>query len=447
MGKKNTLKNFWVRLESASSTVTGSLIYLKPNFPNGKKEPELVFDCGTFLDSENKKYNKAFPCKPANIHAVFITHEHVDHMGRLAGFYNQGYKGKVFASEYTVQVIKSEAIKNYFFTMRNNEEPKHEEKDAISLINGCISINIGETINIDDNVEIVAYNNAHTKGAVMYKVVFKYEGHKIRILITGDYKKKGIYGKSYFPHAEKYKEKITIVTEATNGTKKKPVAHFKKDLEKSLYEGKSILCSSTGNERYEDILYAIKTMQEAGKISSDIPIYLEVKSAFDLSKLNLNVLPFNFNLVNNSNARKTALYDKRQKIIVVANYGAFTYYFPNVISKNNWGIFFVNHMYKGSLAERLMAPRGTIIKYCGKEYKKEATAYHTEEFSAHYYIDEFKELIEGFLDINAVFLGHGESESKKELQEEAQKRNGLNVQILKRGEAFKIFEDKIRHSS
>ena len=221
----------------------------------------------------------------------------------------------------------------------------------------------------------------------------------------------------------------------------------KKDLEKSLYEGKSILCSSTGSERYEDILYAIKTMQEAGKISSDIPIYLEVKSAFDLSKLNLNVLPFNFNLVNNSNARKIALYDKRQKIIVVANYGAFTYYFPNVISKSNWGIFFVNHMYKCSLAERLMTPRGTIIKYCGKEYKKEATAYHTEEFSAHYYIDEFKELIEGFLDINAVFLGHGESESKKELQEEAQKRNGLNVQILKRGEAFKIFEDKIRHSS
>ena len=188
-------------------------------------------------------------------------------------------------------------------------------------------------------------------------------------------------------------------------------------------------------------------MQEAGKISSDIPIYLEVKNAFDLSKLNLNVLPFNFNLVNNINVRKIALYDKRQKIIVVANYGAFTYYFPNVISKSNWGIFFVNHMYKGSLAERLMTPRGTIIKYCGKEYKKEATEYHTEEFSAHYYIDEFKELIEGFLDINAVFLGHGESESKKELQEEAQKRNGLNVQILKRGEAFKIFEDKIRHSS
>ena len=150
MGKKNTLKNFWVRLESASSTVTGSLIYLKPNFPNGKKEPELVFDCGTFLDSENKKYNKDFPCKPANIHAVFITHEHVDHMGRLAGFYNQGYKGKVFASEYAVQVIKSEAIKNYFFTIRNDEEPKHEEKDAISVINGCNPINLEETIKIDD---------------------------------------------------------------------------------------------------------------------------------------------------------------------------------------------------------------------------------------------------------------------------------------------------------
>ncbi len=447
MGKKNTLKNFWVRLESASSTVTGSLIYLKPNFPNGKKEPELVFDCGSFLDSKNKKYNKDFPCNPANINAVFITHEHADHMGRLGGFYNQGYRGKVFASEYTVQVIKSDAIKTYYYTMKNNEEPKHEEKDAIALINGCTAIKLEETINIDDNVEIIAYNNAHTKGAVMYMVIFKYEGHKIRILITGDYKKRGIYGKSYFPCSEKYKEKITIVTEATNGTKKKPEAHFKKDLEKNIYEGKSVLCSAIGSERYEDILYAIKTMQEAGKISSDIPIYLEVKKTFDFSELNSNVIPFNFNLVNNSSARKLALYDKRQKIVVVANYGTFTYYFPNVISKSNWGIFFVNYMAKGSLAERLMVPRGTIVKYCGKEYVKEATAYHTDEFSAHYYIDEFKELIYGFSDINAVFLGHGESESKRDLQEEANKRDGLKVQILKRGEAFKIFEDKIRHSS
>lgn len=52
--KGKALKDFWVRMESGSSTVTGSFIYLKPNFPNGKKEPEIVFDCGTFLTDEYK---------------------------------------------------------------------------------------------------------------------------------------------------------------------------------------------------------------------------------------------------------------------------------------------------------------------------------------------------------------------------------------------------------
>ena len=103
--KEKALKDFWVRMESGSSTVTGSFIYLKPNFPNGKKEPEIVFDCGTFLTDEYKGLNKDFICNPSKISYVFVTHEHIDHMGRLAGFYHQGYSGKVYASEYTVYVV------------------------------------------------------------------------------------------------------------------------------------------------------------------------------------------------------------------------------------------------------------------------------------------------------------------------------------------------------
>lgn len=446
MGKKKTLKNFWVRIESASSTVTGSLLYVKPNFPNGKRKPELVFDCGAFLTEECKEFNKTFPCNPENIDAVFITHEHVDHMGRLGGFYNQDYKGKVYASEYTTEVLKSDAMRNYFFMRKRKEDPKYEEKDAIALINGCTSIDLEEVINIDENVEIVAYNNAHTKGAVMYIVTFKYEKHEIEILITGDYKKKGISGKSYFPNNKKFKKKITIITEATNGNKKRPEAKFKKNLEKIIYQGKSALCSSIGRERSEDVLYAIKTLQENGKIPRTIPIYVEGNKFLDLNKININVIPFNFNIINDRNSKEIALYDKRQKIIIVANRGSFTYFLQHFINKETWGIFFLNHMSKGSLAERLMVEKGTKVIIGGNTYEKIADVFQTDEFSRHYYIDELKDLFDGFECINAVFLGHGESESKKDLQEELKKRKNLKVQILKRGEAFKIYEDKIRHS-
>lgn len=93
-----------------------------------------------------------------------------------------------------------------------------------------------------------------------------------------------------------------------------------------------------------------------------------------------------------------------------------------------------------------MVEKGTKVIIGGNTYEKIADVFQTDEFSRHYYIDELKDLFDGFECINAVFLGHGESESKKDLQEELKKRKNLKVQILKRGEAFKIYEDKIRHS-
>lgn len=443
--KEKALKDFWVRMESGSSTVTGSFIYLKPNFPNGKKEPEIVFDCGTFLTDEYKVLNKDFICNPSKISYVFVTHEHIDHMGRLAGFYHQGYSGKVYASEYTVEIIKSTALKNYFCSKRKKEEPVHDEEDAMKLINSCRIVELNKTMVLDENVEIIAYNNAHTKGAVMYKIIYKYGNHRIRILITGDYKKKSIFGKSYFPNEEKYDQPITIITEATNGAKNRPVAIFEKEFKKAIYEGKSVLCSIVGGEKFEDPLYIIKNMQQEG-LSTEIPIYLEVKKSFSLKNVNPNVIPFNFNLVNNSNDRKIALYESRRKIIIISNNGAIQYYLPFIIGKESWTIFFLNHSFKGSLAERFMVEKGSQVKIGNKEYKKIATVFHSDEFSLHYYIDEIKELINGFTNVNAVFLGHGESESKEKAKEELKKKKGLNVLILKRGEAFKIYEDKVRHS-
>ena len=108
MGKKNTLKNFWVRLESASSTVTGSLFYLKPNFPNGKKEPELVFDCGTFLDNENKKYKQIL------ISQYHFCNKHIKEIKTKAfETYNKSLNNKFFKKVCCNSKLLEEKMKEY----------------------------------------------------------------------------------------------------------------------------------------------------------------------------------------------------------------------------------------------------------------------------------------------------------------------------------------------
>lgn len=446
MKRNERVKDFWVRIESATSTVTGSFIELEPCFPNGVKEPILVFDCGLF-SGKYEKYNQGFPCDVSKVDRVYITHAHNDHMGRISEMYNKGYIGKVYSSEYTTEVIKSTAIKNYFSMKRRFEEALYEEKDAIALINNAEAIELNKNIKISEHVEIEAFENAHMKGAVMYMVTYKYDGHKIKILITSDYKRESVIGKSYFPQKERYGENVTIVTESTHGIQERPNARFSRDVEKAIAEKKSILVAAIGTDKYKSVMYELKQMQEEERLDKNIPIYFEIKKRFDISKVDLNILPANLNFVNNTNSRKEALYDSRQRIIIVTHTGAMNYYIPNVIEKVNWTIIFLMFKYKGSIADRLMIEKGSAVTFAGKECRRMADVRHSEEFSEHDYFTETEDLIQGFKKVNCVFLGHGEDKDKRDIRKNLMRKiPGLNVQILERGKAFKIFEDGIRHA-
>jgi len=73
-------------------TVTGSCYLLET--PGGKR---LLVDCGLFQGGRQMESRNWEPWgfSPKDLEAVFLTHAHIDHSGRLPKLIKDGFKGKI----------------------------------------------------------------------------------------------------------------------------------------------------------------------------------------------------------------------------------------------------------------------------------------------------------------------------------------------------------------
>src|SRR3989304_9419666 len=69
----------------------------------------ILVDCGLIQGSRyNDEANHApFAYDTGSVDALFITHSHVDHMGRIPKLVAEGYSGPVYASEPTAALIEA----------------------------------------------------------------------------------------------------------------------------------------------------------------------------------------------------------------------------------------------------------------------------------------------------------------------------------------------------
>src|SRR6266849_3726652 len=90
--------SFW----GAAGTVTGSRYLIETD------HQRVLIDCGLFqgLKELRQRNWQPPPFNASSVNAVIITHAHIDHTGYLPRFVNQGFRGPVYCSRGTADLMR-----------------------------------------------------------------------------------------------------------------------------------------------------------------------------------------------------------------------------------------------------------------------------------------------------------------------------------------------------
>ena len=450
----------YVDVMALHNEVTGSLNFLVVKMRT-KETFRIAIDCGLFQERENSQYNKEFPFNVKELDYVLVTHNHIDHTGRLPLLVKKQYSGNIYCSKPTEMLLPLALEDSYRVlkdvAKRNNEERLYSEEDVKETVKKVRGVEFGKTIELNRYIKATFFKNGHLLGAALILLQIQYgDEEPINLLFTGDYNNKNVF----FPVSELPKWvrelPLTIVQESTYGNmdSSEMIPCFRKNISEKMKKGGTIVIPVFSLGRSQEVLKTLRNMQDTGELDSNIPVYLDgrlainytliyLKENFGFYEDCLDFLPNNTVFVDSS-SRQTIVDSKDSKIIVTTSgsgsYGPAPFYLQNYLGDKNALIHFTGYLFEDSLGRRIKeTPDGEFVKVGGIVLRKYAQIEFTAEYSAHAKADEMIEFLKKFSNLKAVLVNHGETATKEIFAERIVKEvNVKDVAILDRNYFFRI---------
>lgn len=368
-----------VTMLGSANQIGRSAIYLQTT------ESRILFDCGIdpsvpYGDSAEFPYLDAPDFKLNDIDAIVISHAHMDHCGLLPYLFKIGYKGPIYCTEPTRDIMALSQM-DFIKIMENTTgtstlyKPEHIKE----MLKHVITLDYGVVSDITPDLRLTFYNSGHILGSAFCHVNIGNGFHNF--MYTGDFNYSGkqrLLNKAVteFPRLESM---ISENTSTGPGDYAMPREEAEEDFLKILidsYVKKSkVLIPVFGVGRSQEMLLVIENFIKEGRLPEDIKIYVDgivfevtaIHTAYpEFLKRNLRsrILkgdnPFSIkNFIQiGSRLERQKVFDEEGPAIVLAtsgmmNGGSSVEYFKNFAPSKNNAIVFVGYQAKGTLGRRV----------------------------------------------------------------------------------------------
>ena len=157
-----------IKFLGAAGEVTGSCYVVKAG------GEELMVDCGMFQgEGADEKNRNGLETDVSRLGAVVLTHAHLDHCGRLPLLVKQGFKGSIFttpASRDLVEIVLLDAAK----VAASNEdvEPIYSQAEVEQVLGMIKTVDYGERVRVG-GFDFELLDAGHILGSAMVNMRVK----------------------------------------------------------------------------------------------------------------------------------------------------------------------------------------------------------------------------------------------------------------------------------
>ena len=462
-----------------AKTVTGSCFWLEDS------DLSVLVDCGLFQGgSEANELNKAdLFFDPAALDALLLTHAHIDHSGLIPRLLREGFQGKIYATEASIQLCQimlrdsahiQEMEAEWINRKRSRAgeahiEPLYTQADAEHALTLFEAVEYDQHFSLNDSVNVVFRNAGHILGSALIEFAFPVDGQTQTIVFTGDLGREDqpIICDPHSIEAAEY-----LVIESTYGNRFH--SNGPEEKRRQLYEvlkeaierkGK-IIIPAFAVARTQDLLYELNHLIEEKKIPQ-IPVYIDSPLAISATEIfagnpeyydqkTKKLIargddPFEFpglsiaRTVDESKALNTS---SEPAIIISASgmceAGRIKHHLKHNLWKPETTVLFIGFQAKGTMGRRIMDGEKRV-KIFGEDITVKAQIRSIEGFSSHADKNDLINWVGALSQtLKKIFIVHGEEEASMELAQALQEKYGVDTVVPERGQAFQITPDEVR---
>lgn len=423
----------FIHFLGAAGTVTGSKYLIETQ---GKK---VLVDCGLFQGlKELRVLNwNYFPIDVKTIDYVILTHGHLDHVGFLPCLIKEGFKGKIYATEPTIEiagVILKDSAKiqeeeasranKYGYSKHKVAKPLYDLKDVEKTITHFSPLKTDEWIDLDESVKVRLQGNGHIIGSVFIELII----NKKRLVFSGDI---GQDNDLLMHKPKKPQEADVLFIESTYGDRlhihEDLKARLKKIILATIAKGGTVLIPSFAVERTQTLMYLLWQLRKEGEIP-EMPMIMDSPMGANVLKIfhkydKWHKLPLEecdamcnmFKVVEDFKETQAIISTQIPKIVIAGSGmvtgGRMLSYLQYYLEKPETTIILAGYQAEGTRGRQLIEGIHELKIY-GKYYKVKAHIENMTGLSAH---GDQQELLNWMNELKKapekLFLVHGEKQA------------------------------------
>lgn len=447
----------------AARTVTGSKHLLEID---GQR---ILFDCGMFQGLKELRLRNwaALPVPADSIHAVVLTHAHLDHTGWLPRLVASGFKGKVYCTGGThdlsklilpdaarIQEEDARHANKHGFSKHHPALPLYTEADATAALSRFKVCPMEKKVQVADHLDVEFINAGHLLGSSFVLATRRGNGGG-RVLFGGDL---GRYNRPILPDPSPGVETDVLLVESTYGDRLHPPeddgAAFAAIVNDTVTRRGKLILPSFAIGRVEELLYWLYRLEDQNRIPK-LPIYVDSPMALEgleFYRRRSHELDQDVSTMQRTLPRFTAVEtaDESKRLvqtpgpsIVIASSGMATggrvvhHLFAELPYERNT-VLFVGYQAVGTRGRNLIEG-AHYIKMYGQEVPVRAKVAKINGMSSH---ADSGEIIKWLRTIprapKITYLVHGEPAAQDVLKATIQKELAWNVEIPTHGQTVEL---------